>query len=268
MEEAFYVDQIVVCNNESMTTIKNEQWTKIYQFLRQCPSVYAGQEADCRLFIEGAHWIMRAGVQWRELPEKYGKWNSVYKRFARWSDKDIWEKMHHYFADDPDMENLILGSAIIRAHPCAAGALKESGGQAKQVLGRSRGGFSAKVYVNVDALGNPLRFILTGGQRHDCTQAEALIDGYEYERLLADKSYDTDDILQLVAEQEAKAVIPPRANRLEQRDYDEHWYKERHLVECFINKIKHYRRIFSRFEKLAKRYLAFLSFAGTLIWLR
>jgi transposase len=85
---------------------------------------------------------------------------------------------------------------------------------------------------------------------------------------LADKSYDTDDILQLVAEQEAEAVIPPRANRLEQRDYDEHWYKDRHLVERFINKIKHYRRIFSRFEKLAKRYLAFLSFAGTLIWLR
>ena len=120
----------------------------------------------------------------------------------------------------------------------------------------------------MDALGNPLRFILTAGQRHDCIQAEALIDGYSFDRLLADKSYDSDDFLQLIADKEAEAVIPPRASRKEQREYDKHWYKERHLVECFINKIKHYRRIFSRFEKLADRYLGFLSFAGALIWLR
>jgi transposase len=120
----------------------------------------------------------------------------------------------------------------------------------------------------VDALGNPLRFLLTGGQRHDCTQAEALVADYEFDRLLADKSYDFADFLQLLAALGVEIVIPPRANRSQQRDYDKHWYKERHLVECFINKIKHYRRIFSRFEKLAKRYLGFLSFVGALIWLR
>lgn len=69
---------------------------------------------------------MRTGAQWRELPERYGKWNSVYKRFARWNDNNIWEKMHHHFADDPDMENIILDSTIIRAHPCAAGASKKT----------------------------------------------------------------------------------------------------------------------------------------------
>lgn len=122
--------------------------------------------------------------------------------------------------------------------------------------------------MSVDGLGNPLRFLLTGGQRHDSTQAVALVADYEFERLLADKSYDFDDFLQLIAALEAEAVIPPRASRKQQREYDQHWYKERHLVECFINKIKHYRRIFSRFEKLAKRYLGFLSFVGALIWLR
>jgi transposase len=135
-------------------------------------------------------------------------------------------------------------------------------------LGRSRGGFSTKIHIIVDGLGYPLRFILTGGQRHDSTQAKNLMDGYDFERLIADKAYDSDEILQLIADKEAEAVIPPTANRQEQREYDAHWYKERHLVECFINKIKHYRRIFSRFEKLAGRYLGFLSFAGALIWLR
>ena len=120
----------------------------------------------------------------------------------------------------------------------------------------------------MDALGNPLRFLLTGGQRHDSTQAEALVADYEFDRLLADNSYDFDDFLHLIATHEAEAVITPRANRTEQREYDKHWYKERHLVESFINNIKHDRRVFSRFEKLAKRYLGFLSFVGALIWLR
>ena len=145
---------------------------------------------------------------------------------------------------------------------------QKNGGHEDQALGRSRGGFSTKIHVTVDALGNPLRLILTGGQRHDSTQAEALVADYEFDRLLADKSYDSDAFLQMLAALGVEIVIPPRANRTEQREYDKHWYKERHLVECFINKIKHYRRIFSRFEKLAKRYLGFLSFASALIWLR
>jgi transposase len=117
-------------------------------------------------------------------------------------------------------------------------------------------------------LGNPLRFRLTGGQRHDITQADDLIEDFDFECVIADRSYDSEEFLQKIAEKEAVAVIPPRRNRKDQRDYDSHLYKERHLIECFFNKIKHYRRIFSRFEKLDKRLLGFLSFAGALIWLR
>lgn len=176
--------------------------------------------------------------------------------------------MHQHFADDPDMEHLILDSTIVRAHPCAAGALKKDGGQAEQALGRSRGGFSTKIHINVDGLGNPLRFKLTAGQRHDMTQAEALLTGYQADYVITDKSYDADAFLDFIIATGAIPVIPPRANRTEGREYDKHLYRERHLVECFINKIKHYRRVFSRFDKLAKRYLGFLSFVGALIWLR
>lgn len=145
---------------------------------------------------------------------------------------------------------------------------QKKGGQAEQALGRSRGGFSTKIHVSVDALGNPLRFRLTGGQRHDITQAEALVADLEFERLIADRAYDDVDFIEIILAAQAEVVIPPRRNRKEKREYDPHWYKERHLVECFLNKIKHFRRIFSRFEKLAKRYLGFLSFVGALIWLR
>ena len=122
--------------------------------------------------------------------------------------------------------------------------------------------------MSVDALGLPLRFRLTGGERHDITQAAALIEACEFELLIADTSYDSADFIKSIKEQGAEAVIPARRHRTEQREIDRHTYKERHLVECFIGKVKHYRRIFSRFDKLANRYLSFLSFAAALIWLR
>jgi transposase len=117
-------------------------------------------------------------------------------------------------------------------------------------------------------LGNPLRFILTGGERNDSPQAAALIENYQPKVLIADKAYDSDDLIEAITAQGILAVIPPRKNRKEQREYDRHLYRERHLIECFINKIKHYRRVFSRFEKLSKNYLGFLSFVSALVWLR
>ena len=122
--------------------------------------------------------------------------------------------------------------------------------------------------MSVDALGNPLRFLLTGGQEHDITQAHKLTAGYDGEYVIADKGYDSQGFRQSILERGMTPVIPPRSNRKEPQEYDAHLYRERHLVECFINKIKQYRRIFSRFEKLDTRYLGFLHFARALIWLR
>lgn len=144
---------------------------------------------------------------------------------------------------------------------------QKNGDQAAQALGRSRGGFSTKVHVSVDGLGNPLRFILTGGQRHDITQASTLLADCVCEYVIADRGYDADDFIALIIERGATPVIPPRKKRTAMRDYDAHLYRERHLVECFIGKIKHYRRVFSRFDKLARRFLGFLNFVGALIWL-
>ncbi len=120
----------------------------------------------------------------------------------------------------------------------------------------------------VDALGNPLEFVLTPGQAHDITQAAALLAGYQTDYVIADKGYDADPFLDEIAAIDAIAVIPARKNRTQPRTYDSHLYQERHLVECFFNKIKWFRRIFSRFDKLDRSYLGFLSFVSTLIWLR
>jgi transposase len=109
--------------------LHKQQWTQIVDFLRQHRKVYVGKEAECRRFIEGVHWISRTGAQWRELPDKYGKWNTVYKRFRRWCEAGIWEEMMQHFACDPAWEWLVVDSTIVRAHPCAAGAPAKKGGK-------------------------------------------------------------------------------------------------------------------------------------------
>ena len=145
---------------------------------------------------------------------------------------------------------------------------QKNGGQEAQALGRSRGGFSTKIHVKVDGLGNPLRFILTGGERHESTQGEALLGEQVGEYVLGDRAFDSDDLIAFIIDQGAIPVIPSRKNRKEPREYDTWRYRERALVECFFNTIKHFRHIFSRFDKLARRFLGFLHFAGALIWLR
>jgi transposase len=119
----------------------------------------------------------------------------------------------------------------------------------------------------VDALGNPVRWQLTGGEVHDITRAPALIAGLEAKQVIADKGYDSNAFIACIEMSGAQAVIPPRKTRLEKRAYDRHAYRERHLVECFFSRLKQFRRIATRYEKLARNFLSMLNLAATHIWL-
>ena len=130
--------------------------------------------------------------------------------------------------------------------------------EGEQALGRSGGGFSTKLHGLADALGNPLAFRLTAGQQGDAPHALPLLDRLATTAVIADKAYDTDAILEAVAAGGALAVIPPKATRLDQRATDWQLYQQRHKIEILFGFMKHYRRVFARFEKLARRYLAFV----------
>ena len=126
---------------------------------------------------------------------------------------------------------------------------------------------TTKLHVAVDALGNPLRVILSAGQMADIEQAEALIKDQSAGSVVADKGYDSDTFVQAIMAQGSQAVIPPRSNRLNPRDFDHHIYKDRNLVERFFSRIKQFRRIATRYDKLAKSFLSFVHLACAFVWL-
>jgi len=159
-----------------------------------------------------------------------------------------------------------MDGSVIRAHACAAGAAHSSAED--EALGRSKGGFSCKIHALCDGLGLPIKFILTGGQDAECCLAIPLLENVKATAVLADKGYDTNALREWLKEQGIKAVIPPKSNRKEQIECDYHHYKERHGIECLFGKLKHYRRIATRYEKKAINYMGMLSFVSVLLWLR
>jgi transposase len=119
----------------------------------------------------------------------------------------------------------------------------------------------------VEGLGNLARFVLTQGQAHDITQAATLLQGIDAQAIVADKAFDADHLRQSIAQRGAKAVIPPRAKRNAPASYDKNQYKHRNLIERHFCRIKHFRRIATRYEKLAQRFASFIALVAAFVWL-
>src|SRR4249919_4246942 len=136
-----------------------------------------------------------------------------------------------------------------------------------QAIGRSRGGLTTKIHALVDALGNPVNLMLTPGQDHDLACAQPLLENADPGALLGDKAYDADAFIGMLDQRAITPVIPPRANRKENRDCDFALYCERNLIERFFNKIKHYRAIATRYDKLAQNFLAAVQLVAAIILL-
>ena len=127
---------------------------------------------------------------------------------------------------------------------------------------------STKIHVATDALGNPVRLLFGPGQRNDITKAHDLVEGFAAEAVIADKCYDADHLREAVRKCEAEPVIPSKSNRRAPLPYDKALYKERNLVERFFNKLKQFRRVATRYDKLLANYRGFVLLAAIAIMLR
>lgn len=245
--------------------ISERVWDTIYSFLKEEKWLHIKNKEQTRCFVEGVWYVLRTGCQWRLLPPYYGHWRKIHKRYKMWADRGIWSGLMSYVSEI-DNQSVLIDATIVRAHACAAGYHKY--GNEAQALGRSKGGFTTKIHALVDGLGNPIKFILTGGHRNDITQAASLLEEQRNTVVLADKGYDSQELVDTLENQGCIATIPSKKNAKNPRVIDKEQYKERFLIEAFFSKIKHFRRVFSRFDKTSTAFSGFLHLAGALIWMR
>jgi transposase len=162
---------------------------------------------------------------------------------------------------------LLIDSTIVKAHSHSAGARKLDGGQEAQALGRSRGGFTTKLHALVTERGELVRYLATGGEVNDITQAPRLLEAADGKAVVGDGAYDSNALVENVTLRGMQVAIPSRANRKEPRELDAALYAQRNVVERWFGRLKIYRRVATRYDKTVRSYLGFVAFAAALMTL-
>jgi len=140
-------------------------------------------------------------------------------------------------------------------------------GEQKQAIGRSRGGRNTKIHAIADAKGRLLSILLSGGQAHDCPPAQRLIRRSKAaKKLLGDRAYDSAELRQWLDERGTKPVIPNKSNRKQPYSFDKRSYKQRHRIENAFCRLKDFRRIATRYDRLARNYLASVCLVAAIVW--
>jgi transposase len=222
--------------------LPDDQWARIEHLLPGRPGGHGGVARDNRRFVNAVWYVAKTGIPWRDLPERFGPWDTAYHRFNEWCKRGVWQRVLSA-VQDPDLEWLLLDSMVIRAHPHAAGMNSQANDQS---LGRSRGGFGTKLHLAVDALGNPVALHLSPGQDADVTHAATLLGDLEPDAVIGDRGYDSDALAEAIEGRGAAVVIPPKSNRTAPREYDRVLYKERTKVERCVGLLKQFRRVETR----------------------
>ena len=155
-----------------------------------------------------------------------------------------------------------------RRKPCQGSPSRRRSRGRKSRHGSNKRGLNTKIHMAVDARGMPVRAVVTKGTVADCTQAHSLLEGFDADYLPADRAYDTNAIVEQAKQKQMEVVIPPKKNRKQQRHYDKHLYKLRHLVENAFLHLKQWRGIATRYAKNTSSFLAALQIRCLALWLK
>lgn len=243
--------------------LSDGDWERLSQLMLDTGRVY--NKPEHRSTLEGILYRMRTGCPWRDLPEAFGHWNTVFRRFNLWSRKGVMTRIFKVLSFGTDTEWLFIDSSIVRAHQHSSGAR----GRMEQAIGRSRGGRSTKIHLAVDSYGLPVHYELSAGQVHDMSHARSLVDGSPpAENVIADKGYDSGAVREHIEARGGVSVIPRRKNRvLGNETMDWCLYRYRHLVENAFSRIKHFRAIATRYDKLERNFASMLALAFVVVWM-
>ena len=242
--------------------LKDALWSKL-KIVMLGLNIY--NTTNLRLTVEGVLYRLRTGCPWRDLPDYFGRWESVYKRFNEWSKNDKLIKLFKNLIENPDLEWKFIDGSIVKAHQHSSGGSKKE----DLAIGKSVAGNSTKIHMCVDSFGLPIEFDISEGQVHDSKLAIDLIEKTPTSYyVIADRGYDSEEIRERIREAGSIPIIPRRLNnKRDNSDIDWHLYKLRHLVENVFARLKHFRAIATRYDKLKRNYKSMVALACAYIWL-
>lgn len=218
--------------------------------------------------LDGIWWILCTGSQWNQLPEKYGKFDSIGRCFRRWCQAGLWPwVLAQLEADRPDLRiALCIDASHAKAHQDAT---RSSLTAEEQALGKTKGGRNSKVHAIVNLAGLLVNCFIRPGNEHEMKTAQDLLpQEISNTFLLADKGYDADGFRKEIKKRGGYPQIPPKDNRTQLIAYDKTIGKHRHVVENFFARIKRYRRVNTRYERVAEYYRGFVLLAAIRDWTR
>lgn len=222
-------------------------------------------KSKLRQTVEAILYRMRVGCPWRDLPLYFGKWNAIYKRFNCWSKNNKLINIFQNLITTPNFENEFIDGSFIKAHQHSTGAA----GKHHQHIGKSKGGNTTKIHMSVDSDGMPIKFCLSAGNVNDSTMATTIIGNLELTKyVVADKGYDSEALREYIYELGAIPVIPRKINsKIGNDNMDWKLYKLRHKVENIFARLKHFRAVATRYDKLAANYASMVALACAYLWL-
>jgi transposase len=199
------------------------------------------------------------------LPARYGPYTTAYNRFNRWSRRGIWKRVFDQLASKSRDSLYLIDSTIVKAHRAASGGKGGEKSGDRHQPGRPN-------YENpaiVDSKGRPLSFTVTGGQVHDSQVVEEILNTPRSPlAITADKAYDSEKVRQQIKDEGALPVIPNRSTAIRKAYCPKRFYRRRHKIENFFCRIKDWRRIATRYDKLARNFLAATTLIGALYWIK
>lgn len=209
-------------------------------------------------------WVLRTGAAWRDVPREFGPWSSVYTRWRRWCRQGLWRRVVRRLRRLAVGQLRFADCSHIKLHQHGA---NPAGGQAAQAIGRTKGGLNTKLTVLADTHGRIVDFTLAAGPRNDQYTVLPLLPSARGRWLVADRGFDSNVFRSRLPPQRIRACIPSLPTRKPPLPYHHGFYRHRRKVENAFCRLKRFRRLATRYEKLAHSFDAFVCFAIALDWL-